>query len=228
MLFYLKCRGDVFDTVISDSEYNYLGYHLRQKLAVPDKTFMLIERDFATVVDDFMIAADLGIDVERPLGVLEALDIPLISPLLATLKSAPPEIAAVVIDLYDFSSVALEDVSKNILTLRAEVAKERKALKAFSIKTRSGGLTYAVAPDMSPTKQQAAEAIGRKHKYENKADRWYVIFDSLETDQPVDGLLPLVWTWQEDAEEDKAAQKAGEIFRTRKVPVVIGSGGAAT
>lgn len=227
MLFYLKCRGDVFDTIISDSEFNYLGYHLKLKLALPPEVdFMIIERDFATVVDDFMIAADLDLDVERPRGILEEIEIPLVSPLLAELKSAPPEIAAVVLDLYDFSSVALEEVSKNILALRAEVAKRGMKLKAFSILTGSGGFSYVVSPETSPTKQQAAIAIGRKNKYENRADRWYVIFDSLETDQLVDGLLPLVWPWKENAGEDEAVQRAGTVFKSIKVPVVIGGGEA--
>ena len=29
---------------------------------------MMLDRDFATVVDDYMIAADLGIKAERPRG----------------------------------------------------------------------------------------------------------------------------------------------------------------
>ena len=32
MLFYLKCRSNAFDNIMSDSEYNYLGYHIRSKL----------------------------------------------------------------------------------------------------------------------------------------------------------------------------------------------------
>lgn len=224
LLFYLKCRGEVFDTIISDSEFNYLGYHFGHKLALaPKADLMMIDRDFATVVDNFMIAADLDLDAERPRSILEEIEIPLVSPLLAALKSAPPEIAAVVIDLYDFSSAALEEVSKNILALRFEVAKNGEKLKAFSILTGNGGFSYIVSPGMSPAKLQAATAIGRKNKYENSADRWYVIFDNLETDQPVDGLLPLVWPWKEDAEEAEAVQKAGTILKSTKVPVVIGS-----
>ena len=67
MLFYLKCRSDVFDCIVSDSEYNYLGYHIRAKLALPpDSDIMMVESDFATVVDDFMISADAGIEAESP------------------------------------------------------------------------------------------------------------------------------------------------------------------
>lgn len=35
MICYLKCRSDVFDEVISDIEYNFLGYHIQAKLALP-------------------------------------------------------------------------------------------------------------------------------------------------------------------------------------------------
>jgi len=50
-LYFLKCRSDEFDSIISDSEYNYLVYHLKMKLArPPDCDFMDIGRDFATAV----------------------------------------------------------------------------------------------------------------------------------------------------------------------------------
>jgi hypothetical protein len=224
MLFYLKSRGDVFNTAISDSEYNYLGYHIQAKLALPENTFVVIDRDFATTVDDFMIAADLKLDAPPPKGVLETLDIPLVSPLLADLKSAPPEIAAVVIDLYDFSGAALKEVSQTILKLREEVAKERKPIKAFSLVTASGGLTYAVALDLSRKSYEAAAAIGRKNKYEAKADRWHVILDTIATEQPIDGLLPLVWPWVENEEEGAAVKRAGTMFSSTRPEVVIGKG----
>lgn len=91
MTFFLKCRSEVFDKVLTDSEYNFLGYHIRAKLALPDDvTLMVLERDFATVVDDYMILRDMGIDAERPLGVLERLEIPAVADLLAELKNADP------------------------------------------------------------------------------------------------------------------------------------------
>lgn len=86
ILFYLKCRSDAFDNVFSDSEFNYLGYHIRKKLALPSENdILMLERDFATLVDDFMIAADLGIEADRPVGILERLEIPVISGLLRNL-----------------------------------------------------------------------------------------------------------------------------------------------
>ena len=116
MIYYLKCRSEVFDKVVSDSEYNFLGYHIRAKLALPDDVdWMMLDRDFATVVDDYMIAADVGIDVERPLGILERLQIPIVSNLLAELKNADPRIASVVIDLYDFSSAAFRHQERSMV-----------------------------------------------------------------------------------------------------------------
>ncbi|MBD8662008.1 hypothetical protein IFT59_01975 [Rhizobium sp. CFBP 8752] len=223
MLFYLKARGDVFDRIISDSEHNFLGYHIRAKLALlPEADFMVIDRDFATVVDDYMISADMGVEPKRPKGVLETIEIPIIRELLSDLRTAPPEIAAVVIELYEFSGAALKEVGSNIAMLRDEVAKTRKALKAFSLPTESGGLTYAVTLDASERSHAAAAAIGRKHKYETKSDRWYVIVDSISTEGPIDGLLPLAWPWVEDADEaDKAAQ-VSKMFRSRQEEILIG------
>lgn len=224
MLFYLKARGDVFDRIISDSEHNFLGYHIRAKLALPPEAdFMVIDRDFATVVDDYMISADLGVEPKRPKGVLEAIEIPLIGELLAELRTAPPEIAAVVIELYEFSGAALEEVGRNIAMLRDEVAKTRKAIKAFSLPTESGGLTYAVTLDASEQSHVAAAAIGRKHKYETKSDRWYVIVDSISTEGPIDGLLPLVWPWVEDADEADKAARVAMMFRSRQEEILIGA-----
>ena len=224
MLFYLKARGDVFDRIISDSEYNFLGYHIRAKLALPPEVdLMFIERDFATVVDDYMISADLGVEPERPKGVLETIEIPLVAELLSELRTAPPEIAAVVIELYEFSSAALEQFGRNIAMLRDEVAKTRKAIKAFSLPTDSGGLTYAVTLDALERSHAAAAAIGRKHKYETKSDRWYVIVDSINTEGPIDGLLPLVWPWIEDADEANKAAQVAKMFRSRQEEIVIGA-----
>lgn len=223
MTFYLKCRSEVFDKVLSDSEYNFLGYHLKAKLALPDDVdMMLLDRDFATVVDDYMISADVGLKTERPLGILERLQIPVVSDLLAALKSADPRIASVVIDLYDFSSAALEDISALILRLRNEIRVTGKAIKAFSIKTATGGLTYAVSRNRDPRAASAAEAIGAKHKYDNKSDRWYVILDSIETEGPIDGLLPLVWPWREDEKEAENSERVAKHFKSRAETGVVG------
>lgn len=223
MLFYLKARGDAFQHVISDSEYNFIGYHLRAKLVLPPEyDMMMIERDFATIVDDFMIAADLGIDAPRPEGILESLDMPVMTELLRELRTAKPEIAAVVIDLYELSGAALRDLSDRIVDLRADVARNRKAIRAFSIPTGSGGLTYAVSLEVSESAKSAAAAIGRKHKYDTKSDRWYVILDSVATDQPIDAMLPLVWTWTPDPDEEDQSKVVGYAFNSRQIPVTIG------
>lgn len=223
MLFYLKCRSDTFDNIISDSEYNYLGYHLRSKLAVPpERDMMMLERDFATVVDDFMIAVDLGIEPNRPIGILEKVEIPVISDLLKVLKSADPRVASVVVDLYDFSSAALQDLSATILNLREEIAATGKEIKAFSIRTESGGLTYAVTLRWDRKAATAAHAIGAKHKYRTKSDRWYVIVDSIETSNPIDGLSPLVWPWEEDEDEVLASEQISKLFKTSQQKRVVG------
>jgi Nuclease-related domain len=222
MIFYLKCRSDVFDKVRSDSEYNFLGYHIRTKLALPDDVdWMMLDRDFATVVDDYMIAADLGIDAQRPLGILERLQIPIVSDLLGELKNADPRIASVVIDLYDFSSTALEYLSDRIVELREDVAATGKAIKAFSMPTATGGLTYAVTRKRDANAARAAKAIGAKHKYDTRRDRWYVVLDSIETENPVDGLLPLVWAWREDRQEAESSKEVAKLFNSRQETTAI-------
>lgn len=227
MIFYLKCRSEVFDNVISDSEYNYLGYHIKSKLTLPNEAdMMMLDRDFATEIDDFMMASDLGIQAKRPIGILERLKIPVISELLAELKTVDPRLAGVVIDLYDFSSAALEGLSADILNLRDEIARTGKEIKALSIKTAAGGLTYAVTRKRDAKAKMAAEAIGSKHKYDMKSDRWYVILDSTETNNPIDALLPLVWPWTEDEEEAKRSVEIAKLFKSRYEARTVGQAAA--
>lgn len=216
LLFYLQSRAEMFETGISDSEYNFLGFHLRAKLVLPkDTDGLLIDRDFATVVDNYMIACDLGLNPDRPRGVLEELDIPAITDILSALRLASAEMAGPVVDLYDFSYESLESIARQLTDIRAEV-RQGKVLKAFSILTRTGGFTFATVRQADGRARDAAEMIGRKHKYKNKRDRWYVILDDVRTDVPIDGLLPLLSTWREDLEEAELAAQVDVAFKTRR------------
>lgn len=222
LLYYLKCRSDVFEHVLSDSEYNFLGYHLKSKLVLPaDVDFMMIDRDFATTVDDFMISRDMKLEREPPVGILEHLEIPVVSDLLRSLRNAPPQLASVVIDLYDFSSAALEDLSRQILFLRGEVA-GGKELKALSILTESGGLSYLVCRSLNAKIRSAAEAIGAKHKYDSKRDRCYVLVDSIETGFPIDTFLPILGKWEEDGDLAENSRRVAALFGSRRQEITIG------
>jgi len=221
-LFYLKSRADTFESIHSDSEFNFLGYHLLQKLVLPaDADWMVIERDFAETIDDLMIMRDMKEDAVRPVGILERIDIPVITELLKALKTAPPELASVVIDLYDFSSAMLEELSKTILSLREEVGKG-KAFKSFSILSESGGFTYLVCNNFDARVMAAAEAVGKKHKYDQKCDRWYVVVDSIRTKRPIDSLLPILGKWEEDEELAAMSDRVGSMFGSRRQNFVVG------
>lgn len=221
-LFYLKCRAEVFDTAISDSEYNYVGYHLRNKLVLPEgATLLMIDRDYATLVDDFMITADLGLNKPPPVGVLQAHKIPFVSAILNELKVAPPVVAAVAMDLYDFSSAALKSTSSMIKKARKEV-KRGKALKAFSIKTAHGGMTYVVVSERSEKMFEAARAIASKRKYDAYSDRWYLLIDAIDTKNPIDALLPLVFPWEEDVAQAAHSARIASLFNSHEVFLISG------
>lgn len=218
MLLYLKCRSDAFDNVISDSEFNYLGHHIRSKLVPPpDNDLLILARDCATVVDDFMVSADRNIEADRPEGLRARLEIPIISKLLTELSNANPDFASVAIDLYDFSSDTLQYIATTIENIRKEVAATGKAIKAFSIPTEAAGITYAVTSRRNPESALAAQAIGIKHKYENKRDRWYVILDSIETEHAVDAMAQLLCPWTEDEHQAQAAKEVSKMFKSSRV-----------
>lgn len=225
-LYYLKCRSAVFGKVHSDSEYNFLGFHLKHKLvAWADYDSMTLDRDFAAIVDDFMVLRDLGVKTNRPISALENLNIPIISDLFKILKAAPPELASVVIDFYDFSHAALTVIANKVEVIRKEVA-AGKEFKAFSFPTESGGFTYLVCRDLNKKTQIAAEMIGQKHKYDSKRDRWYVLVVSIATLSPVDALLTLTDKWREDADLAENSRHAGQLFSSIWQPL-DGGGSAA-
>jgi len=55
-----------------------------------------------------MVANEVGASPELPIGVLDRIKIPIFSELFKELKSAAPDLAGIIIDLYDFSSDALK------------------------------------------------------------------------------------------------------------------------
>lgn len=222
MIFYLKSRSDVFDKVYSDSEYNFLGYHLTNKLSMYEEAdTVMLDRDFATIVDDYMIAADFGLEPERPLGVLESLNIPLITELLEELKTAEPMAASLAIDLYDFSSDALKNFADTIANLRSEIEISGKVMKSFSLSTATGGITYVVAKNIDENTKQAASSIGAKYKYDFQKDQWYVLLDCVKTHNPIDGLLPLIWIWEKNENEQLRSEQIGKIFNSTKMDLPI-------
>lgn len=81
--------------------------------------------------------------------------------------------------------------------------------------------------EISGDARRAAEAIGAKHKYDTRNDRWYVILDSIETANPIDGLLPLVWPWKEDEQEAKNSQQVDNLFNSRREAVTLGKAAKA-
>lgn len=221
-LFYLKSRADNFEAVHSDSEFNLLGYHLLNKLVLPaDANGMLIERDFAESIDNFMIMRDMKEEAARPIGILERIDIPVITEVLKALKTAPPELAAIVIDLYDYSSAMLEELSNTILKIREEV-RDGKAFKSFSVLTEGGGLTYLVCSAFDENTKLAAEAVGQKHKYDQKSDRWYILVDNIQTNSPIDALLPILDKWEEDEELAKMSDQVANMFGSKFQKFVVG------
>lgn len=222
LIFYLKSRSDLYDHVMSESEHCFIGFHLTHKLALSDEfQGLIIDRDFAKPVDDFMVPFDVGVEGIRPTGVLERIELPIITSLLRELRSRGPETAAVVVDLYDLSSEMLRDMAAHITQLREEVA-AGKALKAFSIETTAGGLTYIVVDRLSEKSRTAASGIGRKHKYDTKSSHWYVIVDCILTDSPIDELGCFIWEWQQDPEEQKLSDQVSGLFRSRHSVIKVG------
>lgn len=216
LLFYLRCRAEAFHTMRSDSEYNLLGFHLRHKLVLPEEADLVqIDRDYASAIDDFMIAGDVGVSRAPPDSVIDKIRIPIISDLLDELRRSGPAAALVALDLYDLSSDSLRYLADQIAAIRAEI-KAGKPLKAVSIPTRSGGLTYLVVQNRSEEAHIAAKAFGAKHKYDQRKDRWSVVVDCVATLNPIDALFQIATPWVEDTDEAENSRRISTVFKRRE------------
>jgi hypothetical protein len=85
-------------------------------------------------------------------------------------------------------------------------------------------LSHTITQERDANAKRAAEAIGAKHKYDTRSDRWYVILDSIETDRPIDGLLPLVWAWKEDRQVAESSKEVAKLFNSRQETKTTGDG----
>jgi hypothetical protein len=65
--------------------------------------------------------------------------------------------------------------------------------------------------------QMSAVAFGRKHKYDQKKDRWYVVVDSLETKNPIDALLMKIEQWKENAEDAELSRHIVTQIQSREL-----------
>lgn len=93
-----------------------------------DADFLYLESDFAQEIENYMISKDVGWPTDPPKSVLQTLKIPIMSDVLDSLKDAPPDIANLAVDLFEFSSSALENFGKQILQIRDEVSLKMRCL----------------------------------------------------------------------------------------------------
>jgi len=217
-LYYLQQRARFFERVMASSEFDLLGYHLAQKLYVPDDVhFMSTEHSFGSDLDDYFSAMEAGRTPSVSFRRLEErVEVPMIASLISALKAGPPELAGTAIEVLDFSGGALQRMADTIVMVREEV-KAGKRFRAFSIETHYGGITYVAVSTLSNEMTAAAEAIGRKHKYNAKKDRWYVVLDHINSASPVDGIISLRRVWTESGETEEFLRYVDTLTRSTRV-----------
>jgi hypothetical protein len=216
VLYYLQQRARFFDKLRSDSEFNLLGFHLKTKLFVEDEyDGVLIWNDFASDIEDYWIAKELGRQTKPFLKLEDRTGVPKAASLISFLKSGPPEVAGAAIDLLDFSTRALRDFTERIDHVRARVSAGR-AFSAFSVRTHFGGLSYVAVSSMKPEAKAMAATIGRRHKYKQQQDRWFILLDLVGSKRPLDGVLPLWDKWEQSKEMDEAIEELDRLVPTRE------------
>ena len=155
VLYYLQQRSRFFDRIIADSEFDLLGYHMAQKLYVPDDCdFMSIDKSFGGDINDYFAAREMGASSRIEFRRLEErVEVPIVANLVSALKAGPPEVAGTAIELLDFSQDALRRLADTITMVQEEV-KAGKPFKAFSVETHFGGVSYVAVAALSKKKHR--------------------------------------------------------------------------
>lgn len=224
IIYYLRQRARFFNQIWTDSEFNLLGFHMRQKLYVgEDIDFMMVDRDFGAELSDYFVAKEAGAATSvRFLPLEERVGEPAIRALLSALKAGPPEVAGTAIELLDFSEEALRGIAGQIATVRAEV-RAGKRFKAFSIETSHGGLSYVALRIVDERAKRVVEMIARKHKYKRRKDRWYAVMDYVDSPMVADEILVILEQWEDSDDTRKYVEDIGPLFKETESSVGTGT-----
>lgn len=112
VLYYLQQRARFFHKILTDSEFNLLGFHLKYKLYVGDECDMLaVDQGFATDINEYFEVGSAGTDSTKFWPLEERVNVPAATALIRTLKAGPPEMVGVALELRDFSEEALEAIA---------------------------------------------------------------------------------------------------------------------
>jgi hypothetical protein len=109
----------------------------------------------------------------------------------------------------------LKNIVEQITSLREEV-RAGKALKAFSFLTQNAGISYVVVQKLDKRAGSFAEIIGRRHKYAQKRDRWYVLVDEATSPTLVSGIFPILSKWEKSEVMDQAIADLDKVMPTTK------------
>ncbi len=173
---------------------------------------VLIDQTFSWGIEDYLLAKELGRSPAKKFQTLEErVGVPEVAELISALKAGPPEVAGAAVELLDYSSEGLKGIAKQIEAVRSGV-RQGKALKAFSVETAFGGLSYVAVKEFTEKAKESAELIGRKHKYARKKDRWYVIIDHVYSREAVDAVLPIWKRWEQSDEAEAAFKEVDKLF----------------
>jgi hypothetical protein len=217
VLYYLQQRTRYFPKLHTDRELSILGFHLKNKLFVSSEyDYVDIGGDFASDIDDYMVDQYFGrVSKIKFTKLEERTGVPEIAELITALKAGPPELAGVSIELLDLSHDSLKNIVEQINSLREEV-RAGKALKAFSFLTQNAGISYVVVQKLDERAGSFAEIIGRRHKYAQKRDRWYVLVDEATAPTLVSGIFPILSKWEQSEDMDQAIADLDKIMPTTK------------
>jgi hypothetical protein len=179
-----------------------------------DHDFVLIDQDFTKDIEDYYYALEAQKETDiRFLSLQNRIGAPRIAELISFLESGPPEVAGSVVEMLDFSTDSLNNIAAMIDKVRMEVT-AGKAMKAFSVETHFGGLSYVAVREYHEGALQLAETVGRRHKYNLKKDRWYVLLDYVGSDTLIDAVFPIWERWEQSNDLDEAMKDVDQVLKT--------------
>jgi len=218
-LFYIKQRIDTIETMRAESEMAYLGYHLRNRLIMPEgQDRVLIAQDFGQLIDaDYLHRKGRLPEPPEEHRLIDNATTPLRSRVIEEISEHPsPEVTDILMFLYGISDDFLDEIGGYMEQIKEKVRKTGKPNDVSTpIGERWGGLTYVCAPTY-PELHKGMLSLAEINKYRFKSGQWLALGTVPGEERLVSYALFSDKPWEPSEEMEKLVQRHEQGGRTRK------------
>lgn len=207
-LFYVHQRTNLAGKINSGHELNLLGYHLNQKLFIPDDVdYILIEEDWGQLIDANFIATRGG---HGPIPGSDKLRTrwrnQRFERLLSQLKeSGQSKLTDVIFFLFILSSDSIDQIT-NSMDFMENLSRKDGRTHDFSCLFKNRGLSFVCGWDEPKIIFEKTFVHAKARKYKSRANFWVGFGRSLLSDKALDCVTFSDQEWMYDQETEELAK----------------------